>query len=142
MRVAIKPVDDGPLDFNLKAGDIVKMYLDADPIGNQEKKSWLVVAFPDPLNSAGNPFPPSYIDLVVADMQREEYQVGQTPDANELRRARRYSIPSFRQKFSPAELVIIDDGTQQLPDGETAFGGTVLAGVVSGLFTFGDIVRK
>lgn len=143
MHVAIKPVDDGPLDFNLKAGDIVKVYLDGESIGNQEKKSWLVVAFNYPTNQAGNEFPTGYMEDLQADMMKEEYQAGSTPESNEVRRARRYSIPNWALLFSGDELETIRDATALLPDGDTDTpGGTVTSGVVSGLFTFADIVRK
>lgn len=143
MLAAIQPLDEGPLDFNRKSGDVVFAKLDTDPgFGNQEKKSWLAIQFPDPVNTAGNPFPTAFLEQMRDDMQKEEYAPGASPDANEVRRARRYSIPAWRLKFSPTELEIIDDATQVLPDGPTAFGGTVLSGVVSGLFTFQDIVRK
>src|SRR5690606_19011031 len=132
-----------PLDFNLKAGDVVFCKLDTDPApGTQEQKSWLWASIPDPLNTNGQPFPAPYLAAVKADMQREEYQPGPSPDANEIRRARRYSVPNWRQQFSPEELATIEDGAMTLADGETSFGGTVASGVVSGLFTFSDIVRK
>lgn len=143
MIILIKPVDDGPLDINLKAGDVVFAKLDSDPApGNQEKKSYLVLSMPDPVNAVGNPFPLSVLQGVQADMQREEFAPGATPEANDIRRARRYAIPHFRQRLSNDEFLIVKDANAMLPDGPTAFGGTVLSGVVSGLFTFADIVRK
>lgn len=143
MKVAIQPVNEGPLDFNRKAGDIVFCYLDTGTQpGNQEKKSWLIVEFPDPTNHVGSPYPPSYLDQLKDDFEAAEYSAGPTPESNEIRRARKYSIPNFRQHFSPDELVAIDSAAAVLADGETSQGGTVVSGVVSGLFTFDDIVRK
>lgn len=143
MLIAVQPLDEGPLDFNRKSGDVVFCKLDTDPApGTQETKSWLWLSFPDPTNVNGGAFPPAYLAQVRDDMAREEYQPGATPDANEIRRARRYSVPNWRQSFSADELAVIDDATQVLPDGSTTFGGTVASGVVSGLFTFASIVRK
>ena len=142
MMVAIQTVDEGPLDYNRKSGDIVFAYLAGDSIGNQEKKSWLVAAFDYPTNQAGSEFPAAYMLELKADLQGEEFATGPTPEANIIRRARKYSVPNWAQRFSAAELVTIRDATAFLADGDTSQGGTVLAGVVSGLFTFADIVRK
>lgn len=142
MHVAIQTVDEGPLDFNRKAGDVVFAYLDGDSIGNQTKKSWCVVAMDYPLNSVGNEYPASYMDDLKADMQQEEYGPGASPEANVIRRARKYSIPGWDQRFNAEELVTIRSATAFLADGDTSQGGTVASGIVSGLFTFADIVRK
>lgn len=143
MMVAVQTVDEGPLDFNRKSGDIVLVYLDSDPTpGNQEKKSWLITAFDYPTNQSGGEFPPAYMAQLKSDMMEEEYGPGPTPDANKIRRARKYSIPNWAQQFSADELVTIRDANAFLADGDTTQGGTVLSGVVSGLFSFADIVRK
>lgn len=142
MHVAIQAVDEGPLDFNRKAGDVVKVFLDGESIGNQEKKSWCIAAMNYPVNSVGNEYPASYMTQVKDDMLTEEYGPGSTADANVIRRARKYSIPGWEQRFSAGELVTIRDAAAFLADGDTSQGGTVTSGIVSGLFAFTDIVRK
>ena len=142
MILFLKPVKDGPLDINLQAGDIVFAREDTAPIGGQEVKSWLALKIDDPVNSVGAPFPPATQAAIRDDLQRQEFSPGPTPDANLIRRERKHAIHTYRSRFSQIELAIIDDATQTLPDGPTAFGGTVAAGVVSGLFTFADLQRK
>jgi len=143
MIVVIKVRDDGPLDRNLKAGDIISCYADGWSVGGFEKKYGKVaVSITDPVNSNGAAFPDAYLADLRISLAEQEFEVGPTPDANRVRRERKHGVPFYRQKFSPSELAIIDAGTETLPDGETSFGGTVLAGVISGLFSFTDIVRK
>ncbi len=144
MILMLQPIDEGPLDTNRKSGDIVAAYDDSwEPsIGGQEKKSWLAVKVPNPTHPNGNPFPQAVLDQTRAQLIAQEYEPGPTPEANQIRRERKHSIPFFRQKFSGDELIIIGDANQVLPDGTTANGGTVANGVVSGLFAFRDIVRK
>lgn len=142
MHVAIQTVDEGPLDFNRKSGDIVFVYLDGESPGNQEKKSWLVTAFDYPKNQQGNEFPAGYMSQLKSDMTGEEYGPGATPDNNVIRRARKYSVPGWEQRFSAGELVTIRDAAAFLADGDTSQGGSVTSGIVSGLFSFSDIVRK
>lgn len=142
MLIFIKPVDDGPLDINLKAGDIVFAKDDAAPLGSSEKQSWLIAKIDDPVDAEGTPFPPATQLTIRQDLQSQEYGVGPTPDTNLVRRERKHAVVNYQAKLSPAEQVIVADGNQMLPDGDTAFGGSVTDGVVSNLFTFGDISRK
>lgn len=143
MKVSLKVITEGPASFNFQAGDVKKIFLDAGlQPGAQEKLAQLVIGIDDPLNANGQAFPASYLQGLADEMQQEVYRPGPTLDANVIDKKRGFTIPNWDQKFSPEELDILRDPTQTLPDGTTSFGGTVLDGVVSGLFTFTDIKRK
>lgn len=145
MILIVKVRDDGPLDINLKAGDIISAYPDSfeSSIGNLEKRAGkFAVKVTDPLNSNGSPYPDTYLAQMRAALVDQEFAPGPTPDANRIRRERQYGIPFWSQKFTADELQVIEAGTSTLADGPTEFGGTVAAGVIADLFTFGDIVRK
>lgn len=125
--------ETGLLDDEFRDGDILQTQADAlEPtIGSQDKKSYLIVKIPDPANLA----------KVTADIVLPEYVSGPTPDANVVRRKRRYRL-DWRTKFSQEEIALIEDANDLLPDGTTAGGGTVTSGVVAGLFAITDFVRK
>ena len=144
MIFILKLVEDGPLDSNLKVGDIVSVYRDSQEgsIGSSEKAfNKVAVKFPDPTNAVGGAFPDSYIDnTLIPELMSSEYVPGPSASENQKRRERSFFVPGVRDRFSPDELETLK--TAALADGDTAFGGTVSSGVVSGLFTFNDAVRK
>ena len=126
--------ETGLLDDEFRDGDVLQTKLDSfEPsIGTQEKKSWLIVKIPDPAN----------IQKFRDDFERAEYSPGPTAESeNVVRRKRIYRLP-WRNKFSAEEIAVIEDANAMLADGNTASGGTVVSGVVSGLFTVADFVRK
>lgn len=125
--------ETGVLDDEFRDGDVFKTKPDTfeASIGGIEKKSWLIVKTPDPPNYA----------KVESDLERPEYAQGPSPEQSVIRRKRIYRC-DWRSKFTADEIAIIEDATATLPDGDTANGGTVTAGVVAGLFNVGDLVRK
>jgi hypothetical protein len=126
--------ETGLLDDEFRDGDPLQTKLDSfEPsIGTSEKKSWLIIKIPDP----------PLTEKFMADFERAEYTPSQTQgEENIIRRKRIYRLP-WRNKFTAAEIDVIEDGNAMLPDGQTSQGGTVVSGVVSGLFTVSDFVRK
>ena len=123
----------GLLDGEFRDGDILQTKPDSfEPsIGIQEKKSWLIVKIPDPPNLAA----------VQAELVLPEYAAGPTPEENVIRRACRYTL-DWRTRLSASERAVVEDGDAMLADGTTSAGGTVVSGVVSGLFAIGDFKRK
>ena len=123
----------GLLDDEFRDGDVFHTAPDdfEPSIGNQEKKSFLIIKIPDPPNMA----------RVSEDLVRPEYAAGPSADANVIRRQRLYSL-DWRPKFALTEIEIIEDPNQMLPDGTLLNGGTVTSGVVSGVFVIGDLSRK
>ncbi|WP_455387613.1 hypothetical protein [Petrachloros mirabilis] len=125
--------ETGLLDNEFKDGDILLTKEDSfeASIGLQEKKSWLIIKIPDPPN----------MTTVAADLVLPEYAAGPTPDENVVRRKRRYRL-DWSSRFTESEIALIQNANDMLPDGTTAQGGTVAAGVVSGLFTIEQFLRK
>lgn len=126
--------ESGLLDAEFRDGDVFQTYLDSFEVslGTQEKKSWLFIKVPDPANMAA----------VRNDFGTPEYSPGPSQgEENVIRRMRKYRL-DWRAKFTQAEIAIIEDANETLPDGSTTNGGTVTAGVVSGLFTIQDFIRK
>lgn len=124
--------ETGLLDDEFRDGDPLQVRDDAFAFGPQEKKSWLAIKIPDP----------SLFEKFAADFERSEY----SPDPNSevgsiVRHKRIYRLP-WRNKFSANEIATIEDANAMLADGATSGGGTVVSGVVSGLFTVADFVRK
>ncbi len=136
MLIWIFPRDDesGLLDDEFRDGDVLQTKPDTfEPsIGNQEKKSFLIVKIPDPPNMA----------KFESELVQPEYSPGATPDDDHvIRRKRKYRI-DWRVKFTEQEIGLVEDANDQLPDGVTAQGGTVTTGVLSGLFEVKDFRRK
>lgn len=136
MLVWIWPRNDetGLLDDEFRDGDPLLTKPDSfEPsIGIQEKKSWLIVKIPDPQNVA----------KFQTDFERAEYTPGATAAEDpSIRLKRIYRLP-WRNKFSASEIATVEDSNAMLADGQTSGGGTVVSGVVSGLFTVNDFVRK
>lgn len=125
--------ETGLLDDEFRDGDVLQTQPDAfEPsIGNIEKRTFLIIKIPDPPNIA----------KVASDLVRQEYAPGASPEVRVVRRKRIYRL-DWRAKFTADEIAVIEDAAQALPDGATAQGGLVTAGVVIGLFTIGDLVRK
>lgn len=136
MLLWIWPRNDetGLLDDEFRDGDVLQTKPDSfeGSIGLQEKKSWLIIKIADP---------PNY-SKVEADLVRSEYTPGPTlGDDPVVRRKRLYTL-DWRTQFTAAEIAIIEDANQTLPDGALSSGGTVASGVVSGKFTIGSLRRK
>ena len=124
--------ETGLLDNEHKDGDIMQTKPDGSPVGTQEPKSYLIVQVPDPA---------SY-EMVAEELVRSQYEPGATPSSeHEMRHKRIYRL-DWRSKFTAAEIALIESATEMLPDGDTAQGGTVASGVVSGLFTLKDFRRN
>jgi len=124
----------GILDGEFRDGDIDHAKPDSfEPsIGSQEKLSWLIVKVPDP---------PNMMAFINA-LEIPEYAPGpELDDGPPVRRRRVYRLP-WRNKLSAAEVAIKEAATSNLPEGATSGGGTVVNGVVSGLFSVSDFVRK
>ena len=131
MLLWIWPKNDGTglLDREYKDGDVFMTRPDSfEPsIGDQEKKSKLIINIPDPPN----------MSAVEAELVRSEFAPSQTGgEDNVVRRKRIYTL-NWRLKFTEEEIAIIEDPTQVLPDGEY-----VTSGVVHGLFVINDFSRK
>ena len=125
--------DDGAgLDNDFRDRDVFQTHEDSfeGSLGNQEKKSFLIVKMDDPPNLAA----------VMAELEKSEYEPG-PGETHVVRRARAYQFP-YELFFTTAELAIIRDGTQMLPDGALEGGGSVTSGVVSGKFEYADRIRK
>lgn len=126
--------ETGLLDGEFRNGDISQTKPDSfEPsIGNIEKRTNLIIKVPDPPN-----YPAFEQELV-----EPEYAAGPTTEsANVVRRKRKFRI-DWQVKFDAAEIALIESANDTLPDGVTSGGGTVTAGVVDGLFTISDIIRK
>lgn len=124
----------GLLDDEFRDGDVLQTKPDSfEPsIGTQEKKSFLILKVPDPPNMA----------VVEQELVRTEYAPGESSsELNVVRRKRIYRL-NWRAKFTEDEIALVASANDTLPDGSTANGGTVAAGVVSGLFTIAEFIRK
>jgi len=134
MQLVIFTRDDetGVLDGEFRDGDISRVYPDSTDVGNMTKKTKLVVIVEDPPN----------FERWQSEMVTPEYLAGATPqDESPMKFKRKYRV-DWRAKFTLAEIAIIKDVSQILPDGETDQGGVVVSGVVSNLFTLQDVIRK
>ncbi len=126
--------ESGLLDGEFRDGDIFQTKPDSfeASIGGQEKKSYLIIKTPDP---------PNYTKFA-SEVEAAEYAPGPTLGSeNVVRNKRKYRL-EWRTKFSSSETVLIESANDTLPDGATEGGGTVTAGVVDGLFTVTDLIRK
>lgn len=126
--------ETGLLDDEFRDGDVMQTKPDSfEPsIGLQEKKSFLILKVTDPPNMA----------KVQTDLERSEYAPGPTlGDDPVVRRKRIYNL-NWRTRFAASEIAVVVDANAMLPDGTTQGGGTVVSGVVSGLFAVGDLSRK
>lgn len=121
--------ETGLYDDEFRDGDVDSVYDDSFELslGTQDKKSWLIIKIPNPPNQS----------KFQNEITRPEYGV---PDAfgaeNIIRRKRIYRL-EWRQKFTADEIAIIEDATQNLPDGPD-----VVSGVVYNKFTWTDFARK
>ena len=134
IKVSIRNDETGVLDGERRDGDIMSTKLDSEEgtLGGIEKKTSLFIKIPDPPN----------IENFRAGIVEPEY--GAAASAGEdppVRHYRKYRI-EWRTRFSAQEIALIESVADQLPDGPTASGGDVSLGVVSGLFTYTDIIRK
>lgn len=115
--------DAAGLDGDFFEGDIFKVRPDSfEPsIGDQEKKSWLIVKMPDH---------PTGFDAAspnASKLVESEYTLG-ADGLPEVRKARKYRM-DWRAKFTPDEITIIEDANATL-------------GVVYDRFEHRDIARK
>lgn len=113
MLVYIWTRDDGITDQDFFDGDVFLIFDDTHVPGAQEEKSWLIAKVPD--------YP--FKDELVS----SEYAQGPGIDPV-IRRQRKYRV-DWRPKFTPEEVIVIEDATQTL-------------GVVEGKFNVSDITRK
>lgn len=119
--------ETGQLDGEFKDGDVYRAEDDSHVPGTQSLKSWLVIRIPDPPN------PSKFMEH----MTRSEFGIPETPgDDPTVKRKRIYRV-DWRNKFTADEIAIIEDGNQQLPEGEN-----VTNGIVENLFEANDISRK
>jgi len=109
----------GILDDEFRDGDIFMVKPDTWEVnvGEQEKKSWLIVKMPDPPN----------MSAVMEGLVESEYAIG-ADGFPVVTRARKYRV-DWRPKFTAEEVAIIVDATQTL-------------GVVYDRFTVVDCNRK
>lgn len=122
----------GLLDDEHKDGDVGLVFEDSHVPGALEPKAYLIVKVPDPPN----------LPKVMTEIVKSEYIPGATPgSAHETRHMRKYKL-DWRPHFNDAEIAIITDGAQQLPDGPLLSGGIVTSGIVEQKFTFEDFRRK
>ena len=112
--------------------DILKIEDDGSAVGNQDKKSYLILSMPDA---------PNYLAFK-AEALKPQY-TGDPAAENSLvvRHKSKYYI-DYPAKLTQDEVAIVDDGAQQLPDGPLTGGGSVTDGIVSGIFTYKDFIRK
>ena len=134
MLLWIIPRNDGTglLDDEARDGDSIQVKPDSwlPNVGTQEKKSYLVIQIVDPPNH----------EAVTAALQEPEYGIG-GDGLPIITLFRKYRI-DWRAKLSAAERAIVEDSNAMLPDGPLQGGGSVTSGVVVGLFTADDIIRK
>jgi hypothetical protein len=121
--------NDGALARDFRTGDVGFIFPGTMTPGTQDVKSFLVVRIPIPPNA----------EQVKEDWERPEAET--TIDGEQvIARKARYAL-NFQPSFTEAEMELINTGAG-LPNGPTAFGGTVVAGVVEGLFTATDVYPK
>lgn len=126
--------ESGILDGELRDGDVFATKLDSEEgsIGGIEKKTYLFLKVPDPPN----------LHVFRDELAKSEYlPAASASEDPQIRYARKYRI-DWRTKFTGAEIEFIESAQSTLPDGPTAAGGSVTAGVVSNLFTVQDLIRK
>lgn len=126
--------ETGILDGELRDGDVFGTKLDSEEgtIGGIEKKTYLFIQVADPPK----------LSAFQAELVKPEYMPAPSGSTDpEIRYARKYRI-DWRLKFTQGEIDLIESASSTLPDGQTANGGAVTAGVVSGLFTVNDLIRK
>lgn len=137
LQLWIRDDETGIIDGENRDGDIEATKLDAEQatIGGIEKKTFLFAKVPDP--------PAGIISKFRDELDTPEYlPASDTGEKPQIRHKTKYRV-DWRKRFTQAEIAIIEDATQTLPDGPTTSGnGTVVAGVVEGLFTLQDILRK
>lgn len=117
--------DEGARPESCREGDILLIRPDSfeESLGEQDKKSYLIVKFPNPPNY---PADESAADFYVT----PEYGAVDEGGNVDITRARSYTV-GWKDKFTEEERETIRDRTLIL--------GT---GVVSGRFTLADIVPK
>lgn len=126
--------ETGILDGELRDGDVFATKLDSEEgtIGGIEKRTYLFIKVPDPPK----------IESFGKELVKPEYMPAPSGSTEpEIRYGRKYRI-DWRTKFTQDEIDLIESAADTLPDGPTFGGGTVTAGVVSGLFTVNDLIRK
>lgn len=126
--------ETGILDGELRDGDVFAARPDSDEtvLGNVEKRTYLFLKVADPPNVA----------KFLTELEKSEYMPpASNSDEPAVRYARKYRV-DWRLKFTQAETALIESAADTLPDGPTEAGGSVTAGVVSGLFSVNDLIRK
>lgn len=127
----IKDEGGGILDSEYRKYDLFLVHDDSfEPaLGDPEKRSKLHIHVPDP---------PAY-DNHKAELVKPDWAEG--PGEPVIMRRSRYYLP-FDAHFTSEEMVILNDQSQQFPDGPFGSGGDMVSGVLHNRFTLADLIRK
>ncbi|MCY2962739.1 MAG: hypothetical protein NT069_03655 [Planctomycetota bacterium] len=114
------------------AGDIEAIFDGEQMPGTDDRKDWLAIRIPIPSNP----------DATREAWLSSRFEPGPTPEENVIAQKRRYGVTNWETKFTAEQLAIIRS-RNMLPDGtRIGVGGTVVNGIVEGVFTRENVHPK